>query len=112
MIPRCFRKTTMTRISSFFVAPTLAILPISAFAQQTAALAQTAEAAGIMTTAPNAAAPASSNTTTTTTAQPAKPDVNTSTPGAKTAVHGMNTVTTPSHAKANIPTKAIDLTKS
>ena len=50
--PPAHRKTTMTRMSSLFVASTLAILPISAFAQPTAAPAKTTEPATMTTTTP------------------------------------------------------------
>ena len=44
----------MNRISSLFVATTLAILPISAFAQQDAAPAKTAAPSTVISTAPAA----------------------------------------------------------
>jgi len=77
----------MTRISSLLIASTLAILPLSAFAQQTA---KTAEPTAMTTTA-------------------AKPEVKTPATGVKTDVHGMNTTTT-GHAK--VPAKPVEPSKS
>jgi hypothetical protein len=100
----------MTRISSLFVASTLAILPISAFAQETAMPAKTTAPTGITTAAPGTNAPVTGKTTTTTMTQPAKPDAKTSAPGGKSEVHGMNTV--PHHTKANVPATTAEPTKS
>jgi hypothetical protein len=105
----------MIRISSLFVASTLAVLPISAFAQQAATPAKTTEPTGMTTAAPNATAPVSGNKSTTTTttnmAKPAKPDVKTPAAGTKGEVHGMNTVN-PHHTKATAPAKTAEPTKS
>jgi hypothetical protein len=94
----------MTRISSLFLATTLAILPVAAFAQQTAAPAKTVAPTSI--TAPSPAAPAAAKTAAVT--QPVKYDVK---PAAKTEVHGMNAVTS-HHAKANVPAKTAEPAKS
>jgi hypothetical protein len=74
----------MTRISSLLIASTLAILPLSAFAQQAAKTAEPTTAA-------------------------AKPEVKTPATGVKTDVHGMNTTTT-GHAK--VPAKPVEPSKS
>ncbi|HEY4041684.1 MAG TPA: hypothetical protein VGM32_07540 [Rhodopila sp.] len=95
----------MTRISSLLVASTLAILPLSAFAQPTAARGKPAEPAGITTAAPNT--PVSGKTASTATA---KPDAKTEVP--KSEVHGMNTATSPHHAKTGFPAKTAEPTKS
>ena len=79
----------MTRISSLLVASTLAILPLSAFAQQTGTAAKTAEPTGMTATAPAA------------TTTPAAKTPAAKTPAAKTETHAM----TP-HAKSNTPVKA------
>jgi hypothetical protein len=124
----------MTRISSLLVATTLAILPISAFAQQNAApVKTTAPTTGLSSMAPSTTTPVTASvagkTATATTAnvtQPVKPALNTTdvkttdaksndvkvpAHGAKTEVHGMNTVNTP-HAKAAAPAKTADPAKS
>jgi hypothetical protein len=119
----------MTRISSLIVATTLAILPLSAFAQQNATPAKTTAPATITSAAPatiagvapvtatpavTAAAPVAGKTTATATAkviQPAKSDVKSPMPAAKTEVHGSNPVTS-HHAKANVPTKVAEPAKS
>ena len=84
----------MTRISSLFVAISLAILPVAAFAQQTVDAAKTAAPASMTT------APATVATTT-------KSDVKTPAAGAKTEVHSMT-----HHSKTVVPTKAVEPTKS
>jgi hypothetical protein len=118
----------MTRISSLIVASTLAILPISAFAQQTAAPAKTTAPTSMTTATPATApvdsktaasvnsktvAPVDSKTTApvdgktaaaTTTTKAAKPEVKTPTTE-KNQVHGMNTVA-PHHAKTVVPAKS------
>jgi hypothetical protein len=130
----------MTRISNLFVASTLAILPISAFAQQTAAPAKTAAPTSMTTPAPATTAPVTAPMTDKTLAdktladkagtgktataptadvtKPAKPEmktpaVGTKTPpqGAKSEVHGMNTGKT-HHAKTSIPAKSAEPAKS
>jgi hypothetical protein len=106
----------MNRISSLFVASTLAVLPISAFAQQTAAPVKTAPPATMTTTAPVTTAPApvagrAAPTPTADVARPAKPDVKTPAAGSKSEVHGMNTVRT-HHAKTSVPTKSAEPAKS
>jgi hypothetical protein len=98
----------MTRISSLLVAASLAILPIGAFAQPTAAPAKTAAPAS-MTTAP-VTAPVSDKAVTGQTAtadvtKPAKPEAKTPAAGAKSEVHGMNTVKT-HHTKTAEPAKS------
>lgn len=107
----------MTRISSLLVASTLAILPISAFAQQTAAPAKTAEPAPVTTatTAPITGRTGVTMTTVnpgvkTTTAATATPDVKTSATGAKTEAQGMNATTT--HSKTTAPAKPAEPAKS
>jgi hypothetical protein len=96
----------MTRISSLFVAATVAILPMGAFAQQSTATMKAAAPTAITTAAPATTAPVTGKTATTATvAQPAKPDAKTPTVAAKSQVHGLNTVTSP-HAKAAVPTKS------
>jgi hypothetical protein len=97
----------MTRISSLFLATTLAILPVAAFAQQTPAPAKTVAPAGI--TAPSPSAPVASKTANVT--QPVKSDAKTPAPAAKTEVHGLNSVTS-HHAKANVPAKTAEPAKS
>jgi hypothetical protein len=83
----------MTRISSLFVAASLAILPISAFAQQTATPAQTTAPSS---TAPTSTAPTASASTTN------KP---------MTKTHGMAAMAH-SHAKPKTPTKTAEPAKS
>lgn len=112
----------MTRISSLLIATTLAILPISAFAQQTAAPAKTAEPTGMTATAPVTApvtGPVAGKTATTATMKPdtkaattatTKPDAKTPATGAKTEVHGMNTNMT--HSKTTVPAKTAEPAKS
>ena len=99
----------MTRISSLFAASALAILPISAFAQQTTAPAKPAEPSGMTATAPNTTAPNTTAPVTGKAASMAKPDVKTST---KTQVHGMNTKTSPHDTKTNAPANTAEPTKS
>jgi hypothetical protein len=110
----------MTRISSLLVASTLAILPISAFAQQTVAPAKTAEPTGMTTTAPATGSVTAKTDTTATTPKPeakaattpaTKRDVKTPATGAKSEVHGMNTTTT-GHAKTTVPAKPVAPAKS
>jgi hypothetical protein len=104
----------MTRISSLFVATTLAILPISAFAQSTVAPAKTVAPATTTTVAPATIAPVAGKTAATATTnvtQPAKPDTKTPATATKTQVHGMNSVNT-HHAKISVPAKTAEPTKS
>lgn len=119
----------MTRISSLFVATTLALLPIGAFAQTTAApvkgtapasttsvtpattVPDTGKAVGdkmgaVKTTGATAPATATANV-----AQPAKPSAVTPTHSAKPEVHGMNGAST-HHAKMTAPVKAAESAKS
>ncbi|HEX3574103.1 MAG TPA: hypothetical protein VHU42_05835 [Rhodopila sp.] len=93
----------MTRISSLFVAASLAILPISAFAQQTATPAQT--------TAPSSTAPTSTAPTSTapTSTAPTASASTTNKPMTKT--HGMAAMAH-SHAKPKTPTKTAEPAKS
>ena len=113
------RKMTMTRISSLFVATTLAILPIAAFAQQNVAPAKNAAPVGMTAMAPTGTAPITAAPTTEKTSksptakviQPANPDVRNGMPGAKARVHGMNTVR-PSHAKPAATGKIADPAES
>jgi hypothetical protein len=95
----------MTRISSLFVAATLAILPMGAFAQQSTATVKTVTPTAITTTAPVTAPVTGKTATTATVTQPAKPDAKTPAVAAKSQVHGLNTVTSP-HTKAAVPTKS------
>ena len=98
----------MTRISSLFVAATLAILPISAFAQQNPTPAKAATPPGVTIQAPAVTAPVASKETSNTTAkvtESAKPVTKTSTHGMKTAMHGMKPVH-PHHAKPKLPAKS------
>ncbi len=108
----------MTRISSLFVASTLAILPISAFAQQAPTTPKLAEPAPMK--APATGSVTSKTGTTITTATPdgktattatTKPDVKTPAVGAKSEVHGTNTTTT-GHAKTAAPAKPVETPKS
>ncbi|MDR3532177.1 MAG: hypothetical protein P4L90_16705 [Rhodopila sp.] len=109
----------MTRISSLFVATTLAILPMSAFAQQNAAPVKDAAPAGITAAAPAATAAATdkvvagkeTSTTTANVAQPTKPEIKTPAHGAKPEVHSLNTVN-PHHAKTKVPAKTVEPAKS
>jgi hypothetical protein len=100
----------MTRISSLFVATTLAILPIGAIAQPTVAPAKTTSPTALTTTAP-ATAPVTGKTAASTTAdvgQPAKTSVK---HGTKTEVHGMNGVNTP-NTRTGVPAKTTEPAKS
>jgi hypothetical protein len=106
----------MTRISSLLVASTLAILPISAFAQQAAAPAKAAEPTAMSTTAPATAPVTGKTATTATTTKPevktttnatAKPDAKTPSTDSKTDIHGMNT-----HSKTTAPVKTAEPPKS
>jgi len=131
----------MTRISSLFVATTLAILPLSAFAQQgvspvkVAAPTTTTSAATTPVTAPVASktviapvkpvapttttsaattpvtAPVTNTTAATGVTQPAKSDIKDPAQGAKTEVHGMKTVHS-HHAKLHVPAKIAEPAKS
>lgn len=120
----------MTRISSLFVATALAILPISAFAQQNAVPAKTTTPNATMSAAPvttptqgaiadgksvdakMAPTAASANMAATTT-QPAKHNGKTNTSGSKTEVHGMNNAK-PHDGKTGVPAtgKAAEPAKS
>jgi hypothetical protein len=105
----------MKRISSLFVASSLVVLPLSAFAQQAAAPGKTAESAGTTTAAPNATAPAggtkSATAATANMAKSGKPEVKTPAIGTKGEVHGMNAVN-PHNTKAIAPAKTSEPTKS
>ena len=114
----------MTRISSLFVATTLTLLPLSAFAQQNAAPVKTPVPTSMTTAAPASTAPmvdktvaakvpavtdpatASANVT-----QPAKSDAKVPATGKKSEVHGRNTVA-PHHAKVNAGAKTAEPAKS
>jgi hypothetical protein len=85
----------MTRISSLILATTMAILPISAFAQQAATPAKTTAPTGIMTQAPETAG---------------KSDTKTLAPVAKPQMHSANTAS--SHAKVSVPAKSTEPAKS
>lgn len=110
----------MTRISSLLIASALAILPLSAFAQQAATTAKTPEPTAMTTTAPTAGPVTGKTGTTVTTAKPeakgaatatTKPEVKTPATGAKSEVHGMNTTTT-GHSKTTAPAKPVEPSKS
>jgi hypothetical protein len=88
----------MTRTRSLLVASTLAILPLSAFAQQPVAPAKTADP----TVTTSTTAPVAGKTAV---ATPAKPEVKTPVAGPKSEVHGLNTNTT-HHAKVVAPAKS------
>jgi hypothetical protein len=112
LIPPATRTTTMTRVSSLFFASTMAILPISAFAQTPAAGAKDAAPAGMTSTAPATTTPIAGKTSSAATAnviQPAKSNVKTVASGAKTDAHG---VVNPHHAKTAVPAKTVDPAKS
>jgi hypothetical protein len=122
----------MTRITSLFAATTLAILPISAFAQQDTAPAKTAAPNAVISPAPaNSSTPLAGKTadgksadgkTTATIApantaamatQPAKHDGKTNMSGGKAAMHGVNgtqshdsKTATPATGKTAEPTKS------
>jgi hypothetical protein len=103
----------MTRFSSLLIASTLAILPLSAFAQQAATTAKTAEPTAMTTTAPAmgkaaVTTPVSGKAAVTATT---KPDVKIPATGAKSEVHGMNTTTT-GRAKTTVPAKPVEPAKS
>jgi hypothetical protein len=88
----------MTRIPTLLAASALAILPLSAFAQQPTAPAKTAEPAGAMTTDKSAAA-----------TTPSKSETKSHAAGVKTDAHGMNTTghtKTPAAAKTAEPSKS------
>ena len=94
----------MTRISSLFVATSLAILPLSAFAQTAAQPAATAPA--------KTAAPAPASTTSATVA-PNKttstaPEVKTPEQAKKKDMHSQNT----HHEKTGVPAKTAEPSKS
>jgi hypothetical protein len=99
----------MTRISSLFVATSLAILPLSAFAQTAPVKSDAPAKMTTTTTAP--AAGKTSEAATGKVTQPAKPVVKDPAADSKTQVHGMNTVKT-HHAKAPVPAKTTDPLKS
>jgi hypothetical protein len=106
----------MKRISSLLVASGLAILPISAFAQQTATPGKAAaEPTGMTTAPPNVTAPVSGDKTatsaTTHMAKPVKPDAKTPAAGTKGEVHGSNTIN-PHNTKTTAPAKTAEPTKS
>lgn len=116
----------MTRISSLIVATTLAILPLSAFAQQNATPAQSVAPTAMTSATPSVAtpstvtpavtatAPVTGKTATAATAkmiQPAKSDVKVPLPAAKTEVHGSNPVIS-HHAKAAVAPKTAEPSKS
>ena len=125
----------MTRISSLIVATTLAILPLSAFAQQNATPAKSVAPAAMTSATPSNATPSTTTTATTTAIaapattataavtgktettampkviQPAKSDVKAALPSTKTEVHGSNPVIS-HHAKAAVPAKTGELPKS
>jgi hypothetical protein len=107
----------MTRYSNLFVAAALAVLPISAFAQQTttpqtATPAKTAEPANTTQGSAMGVTKATAGDKTAATTQPVKPDVKTATPTAKTQVHGMNTMSGPHQPKAGAPAKTAEPAKS
>jgi hypothetical protein len=89
----------MTRTCSLLVASTLAILPLSAFAQQAVAPSKTTDPTVTTTTT---TAPVAGKTAT---ATPAKPEVKTPAAGTKTGMHGLNTNTT-HHTKVVAPAKS------
>jgi hypothetical protein len=108
----------MTRISNLFVASTLAFLPISAFAQQTATPVKTAAPTNMTSpapvTAPAAGKAATGKSVTAPTAdvtKPANPALKTPAVGTKTQVHGMNTVKT-HHIKTSVPAQTAEPAKS
>jgi hypothetical protein len=124
----------MSRISSLFIASTLVILPISAFAQQTATPLKTGAPSGVMSATPTSDNAAIDKTATdktgsdkagtdktAATVAPAtatakvnpmvKPSVKATTQGVKTEVHGMKTVNA-HHARAHVPAKTAEPTKS
>jgi hypothetical protein len=96
----------MTRISSLLVASAFAILPITAFAQPTSAPVKAAAPVTAPVTS-KATAPAVTADVT----KPAKTDVKTPAAGAKSDVHGSNTVKT-HHAKTTVPAKSAEPAKS
>jgi hypothetical protein len=106
----------MNRITSLLVATALAALPISAFAQQSAAPVKTAAPTSTTatTTAP-VTAPATGKMSEATTT-PAKPDVKTPAHGTKSEVHGMNGVKThvakASTSSSAVPAKVVAPSKS
>jgi hypothetical protein len=97
----------MTRISSLFVASSLVILPLSAFAQPNPAPAKDAAPTAVTTTT---TAPVVGKTGAAM-AQPAKPTVKDKATETKAQVHGGNSVTT-HHAKAHVPAKTVEPLKS
>jgi hypothetical protein len=109
----------MTRISSLLIASTLAILPLSAFAQQAATTAKTAEPTAMSTTTPTTGSVTGKTGTTVTTTKPeakaattatTKPEVKTPAAGAKSEIHGMSTTT--DHTKSTVPAKPVEPGKS
>jgi hypothetical protein len=131
--PPVHRKTTMTRIFNLFVATTLVILPISAFAQQTPGKdtsPSSKSSAPFVTSPANKAATATMPTSTTATnTMPTSTTSTTGTstagamipatksgakaavPGSKTDLHSMNTVNA-HHAKTATPAKIAEPAKS
>jgi hypothetical protein len=102
----------MTRVSSLFFAATMAILPISGFAQTPTAPAKDATPTGMTSAAPATPTPIAGKTSGTPTAnviQPAKSNVKTVASGGKTDAHG---VVNPHHAKTAVPAKTVDPAKS
>lgn len=96
----------MTRISSLFVATTLAILPLSAFAQTTVtAPVKTTAATGI--TAPSLTTPAPA-TVAPGKATAAMPDAKAPVQTKKSEMHSLNN----HHEKTSVPTKAAEPAKS
>jgi hypothetical protein len=91
----------MTRLPSLLVASALAILPLSAFAQQPTAPAKTAEPSGAMTTAPG--------NDKATTGMPSKTDTRSQASGMKSDAHGMNST---GHTKTPAAAKTADPSKS
>jgi hypothetical protein len=104
----------MTRISSLFVATTLAVLPISAFAQPAAAPAKDAAPSSITSPGPAQTAPVAGKSASSTTAKmtpPAKDGIKTDVPVAKAEMHGMSTDKAHS-AKTTVPAKTAEPGKS
>jgi hypothetical protein len=92
----------MTRIPSLIVASTLALLPIGAFAQTSAAPAKDAAPASMTTPAPAADPGKNAGTATSAVIQAAKP-------GVKAEGHG---VVSSHHAKTTAPAKTAEPSKS
>jgi hypothetical protein len=104
----------MTRMSSLFVASALAVLPIGAFAQPTAAPAKAAAPTSITTATPATTSPVvAGKASDATVTQPAKGDLKAPVHGAKTEVHGMQSHDAKSYttsgtmpAKTSVPAKS------